>query len=311
MGNDPWPKAGGWPEAPELPRPVIMDQRWTDAVFLHWRIPLAVAAAFMPDGVDPDEFDGSALLGWTRVMDAEGWPEDQLESWDVGLTEAGHLTLMPYSSTWYQDYRGVLLFKEVTGDFAVTADIEPLNRAGDGPPDANYSLAGLMVRAPRSITAETWTSGGESYVFFSVGAADAPGTWQTEVKTTVASRSTLEIESGWPGAELRLARVGSAVVALVRPPGEAWQVHRRYDRSDMPSTLQVGMTVYTDWATCSTRTAAQHNVTQITDGNPDLEARYDYVRFRTPSVPSSLAGTDLVDEATDAELLGFLGTVLD
>lgn len=63
MGNDPWPEAGGWPEAPELPRPVIMDQRWTDAVFLHWRIPLAVAATFMPDGVDPDEFDGSAWVG--------------------------------------------------------------------------------------------------------------------------------------------------------------------------------------------------------------------------------------------------------
>jgi len=52
-----------WPEAPELPRPVIMDQRWTDAVFLHWRIPEAVAAALMPRGVVPDEFDGSAWVG--------------------------------------------------------------------------------------------------------------------------------------------------------------------------------------------------------------------------------------------------------
>ena len=52
-----------WPEAPELPAPVIMDQRWTDAVFLHWRIPYAVAAPFMPPGVAPDEFDGSAWVG--------------------------------------------------------------------------------------------------------------------------------------------------------------------------------------------------------------------------------------------------------
>ena len=56
-------KTDPWPDAPELPRPVIMDQRWTDAVFLHWRIPRAVAAAFMPDGVEPDEFDGSAWVG--------------------------------------------------------------------------------------------------------------------------------------------------------------------------------------------------------------------------------------------------------
>lgn len=40
-----------------------MDQRWTDAVFLHWRIPEAVAAPFMPPGVVPDTFDGSAWVG--------------------------------------------------------------------------------------------------------------------------------------------------------------------------------------------------------------------------------------------------------
>ena len=52
-----------WPSAPELPAPIIMDQRWTDAVFLHWRIPHAVAAPFMPPGVVPDDFDGSAWVG--------------------------------------------------------------------------------------------------------------------------------------------------------------------------------------------------------------------------------------------------------
>ncbi|WP_223984457.1 DUF2071 domain-containing protein [Arthrobacter sp. NicSoilB8] len=40
-----------------------MDQRWTDAVFLHWRIPDQVAAPFMPPGVAPDSFDGSAWVG--------------------------------------------------------------------------------------------------------------------------------------------------------------------------------------------------------------------------------------------------------
>jgi hypothetical protein len=57
MGPDPWP------DAPKLPAPIIMDQRWTDAVFLHWRIPETVAAAFMPPGVLPDLFDGSAWVG--------------------------------------------------------------------------------------------------------------------------------------------------------------------------------------------------------------------------------------------------------
>lgn len=52
-----------WPDAPELPAPIIMDQRWMDAVFLHWRIPEAVSASFMPPGAAPDTFDGSAWVG--------------------------------------------------------------------------------------------------------------------------------------------------------------------------------------------------------------------------------------------------------
>jgi uncharacterized protein YqjF (DUF2071 family) len=52
-----------WPDAPPLPGPVIMDQRWTDAVFLHWRIPESTAAAFMPAGVIPDVYDGSSWVG--------------------------------------------------------------------------------------------------------------------------------------------------------------------------------------------------------------------------------------------------------
>ncbi|MFJ6000721.1 YqjF family protein [Arthrobacter sp. NPDC092385] len=49
--------------APDLPRPVIMDQSWLDAVFLHWRIDPAAVAGFMPPGVVPDEVDGSSWVG--------------------------------------------------------------------------------------------------------------------------------------------------------------------------------------------------------------------------------------------------------
>lgn len=52
-----------WPEPPGLPLPAIMDQRWIDAVFLHWRIPESVAARFMPRGVQPDIFDGTSWAG--------------------------------------------------------------------------------------------------------------------------------------------------------------------------------------------------------------------------------------------------------
>ncbi|THJ68783.1 DUF2071 domain-containing protein [Arthrobacter echini] len=40
-----------------------MDQRWADAVFLHWRIDTAAVAPHMPPGVVPDEVDGSSWVG--------------------------------------------------------------------------------------------------------------------------------------------------------------------------------------------------------------------------------------------------------
>ncbi|GAC1600669.1 MAG: YqjF family protein [Pseudarthrobacter sp.] len=56
-------KLDPWPDAPQLPGPIIMDQRWTEALFLHWRLPEAEAALFMPPGVVPDMFDGSSWVG--------------------------------------------------------------------------------------------------------------------------------------------------------------------------------------------------------------------------------------------------------
>jgi len=52
-----------WPHPPGLPAPVLSDQRWLDAVFLHWRIDVSLAARFMPAGVRPDVFDGSSWMG--------------------------------------------------------------------------------------------------------------------------------------------------------------------------------------------------------------------------------------------------------
>lgn len=57
------PAAGLWPRPPGLPAPVFSDQRWLDAIFLHWRITESVAARYMPAGVRPDMFDGSSWVG--------------------------------------------------------------------------------------------------------------------------------------------------------------------------------------------------------------------------------------------------------
>ncbi|TLM81505.1 DUF2071 domain-containing protein [Pseudarthrobacter sp. NamE2] len=52
-----------WPAPPKLSPPIITEQRWTDAVFLHWRLSEAVAARYMPPGATPDTFDGTSWVG--------------------------------------------------------------------------------------------------------------------------------------------------------------------------------------------------------------------------------------------------------
>jgi hypothetical protein len=276
-------------------------------------IGLLATSAAASDDLAPlsDEFnDASTLSQWRQVYLVEGWDANQLELQDINTTRAGRMVMMPFTSTWFNDYRGVLTFKEVQGDFIVTADVEAARRSGSGAPSSAFSLAGLMIRAPRQITPATWHPGGENYVFLSLGAADRPPTFQFEVKTTVNSVSTLTIDNnGVSRAVIQVARIGPYVIALKNVAG-VWSVHRRYYRPDFPSIMQVGMTTYTDYPTCSGIAPFVHNSTVIHGGNPDIIAAYDYVRFQRPHVPASLINVDLTT-ASDAALLSFLGGNLE
>src|SRR5688500_2793776 len=304
------------------------------------------------DGFDPpagadlrplsDEFDTPATLGdWRRIWREEYWDADQLEHYDIGATRASWLTMVPYASSWYEDYRGELAFKQVTGDFVASARVQARNRDGTGAPGSGaggpagseFSLAGILVRAPREDIAccdpGNWQPGRERYVFFSTGSADQTGAHQFEAKTTRAaippethSISVLEIgPANADEAELRVARIGMYIILLVREPGGAWRVHQRYARADFPQTLQVGMTCYTDWAVVSTWPWLEHNASVITHAwqdpatpaDPDLLAQFDWFRFTRPDVPAELIGLDLVDPVLvgDAQLLAFLGDAID
>jgi hypothetical protein len=107
------------------------------------------------------------------------------------------------------------------------------------------------------------------------------------------------------------------VIALLRAPSSPWQVHRRYLRNDLPTTLQAGITCYTDWEIAGTHPYFEQNTTLITHAwndpgrlaDPDLRVQVDWVRFSAPQVPTELVGAALSDPAqvSDAELLAFLG----
>jgi len=259
---------------------------------------------------------------WQRLYQAEGWGNDALATFDFGQQRPGRLLMIPHTSVWYEEWRGELTYKTVTGDFVITTDVTVSRRGGGGAPGSLFSLAGIMVRVPRAMTSPNqWTPGGQNYVFLSLGAANSPGTYQHEVKTTLNSASTLEISPGTPQAQIQVARLGRHLILLRRPAGGSWTVHRRYSRPDFPATLQAGLTVYTDWPNSERVGVQAQNVTVLTNGarlpngtlftgaNPDLEAAFDYVRYARPKVPAPLAGADLSNPTavSDAQLLAFLG----
>lgn len=55
--------ADPWPAGPAVPSPILVSQHWSDAVFLHWRLPESVVRPYLPPLVEPDVFDGSTWVG--------------------------------------------------------------------------------------------------------------------------------------------------------------------------------------------------------------------------------------------------------
>jgi hypothetical protein len=311
----------------------------------------AAGTSMFRDGLEPsdsaaidwmgDEFDEAATLSdFSRIWRTEHWPFDQLQQIQIGASP-GQLTLEPFSSGWWEDFRAELTYKEITGDLIATTLVYPRNRGGTGAPgssnggalETEYSLAGLMLRAPRrdvEASNSTWVRGREAYVFLSMGAADLPGSYQFEDKTTraalagethsVSVRLITNAAGGVNAAYLRLVRVGAHVLLLVQPVGggsPGWQVLRRFHRPDLPGRLQLGFVAYTDWATMRFCSYEHHNLnllSQSCDGvpqpaDPDLNARFEFLRLQRPQLPPALIGADLSNPAavSDADLLAAFG----
>jgi uncharacterized protein len=65
------------------PRPLpsgrwVMTQRWNDLLFAHWPVPAAQVSPLLPDGLQPETFQGSAWLGvvpfWMDRIKVRGVP---------------------------------------------------------------------------------------------------------------------------------------------------------------------------------------------------------------------------------------------
>jgi hypothetical protein len=221
-----------------------------------------------------------ALSAWT-----EHAPEGFTSKWQAPRIEEGRLVLQPVSSGWFEDNQAGHLYHQVMGDFIATTRIEVVGTNADLP-QTSFSLAGLFIRAPRAVSAATWTPGQENWLFFSVGTAAPAGEPHYEVKTTTNSLSTLQILPSQTGpVDLRIARHGEIFTLLARPEGQEWQVIEQIIRPDLPELLNVGLTAYADYDSVAPIYPNFHlyNTQGAPTQNADLIAYVDSFDLRRPA----------------------------
>lgn len=227
----------------------------------------------------------------------QGWREHQVPGfsakWAAPKVEDGRLVLRPTSGGWFEDMQAGHLYREVDGNFVVTARLK-VEGTAKALPQRSFSLAGLFVRVPRpGLTAANWQPGRENWMFFSLGTAFPAGTPQFEVKTTYNSLSTLFIADAAvayaPSArwvDLRIARQGELFSLLQRVEGAAeFTLVEQFIRPDLPAKLNVGLTAYADWDSAAPiyPDFRRYN-TQPPAMNADLVAYVERIDFRRPTV---------------------------
>lgn len=190
----------------------------------------------------------------TPVPGFEDWQLLNPQAVQVSV-EAGALVLdLVRSALWYNDRKGALFYREVSGDFRASATVRTAKASDPSAPpgqDGTIQLAGLMARAEDPA---------ENYVFIVSGSIGT--STGLETKTTESSQS-IYIQRGLPtggDAELRLCRIGSTFSLWWRhvDTTEDWTHMSTLDRKDMPPTLDVGANIYTD-------------------GKPDIVARFEHL----------------------------------
>jgi hypothetical protein len=178
----------------------------------------------------------------------------------------GYYTVFPNANTvWYQASEAGLTYKNVSGNFKVTVLAVPrkIGTVNSMFSDA-IQYSGIMIRDPQSDV-----TGLQNYVFNVIGFN------QIETKTNVNDVSTV-ISTFYPGyqAELRLCRVNQNYYTFHRPVGAtSWTAYQTFTRSDIGSSVQVGMTTY------------------AANASPDIEGRFDYIEV-TPVSSAEECATD-------------------
>jgi hypothetical protein len=193
----------------------------------------------------------------TPVPGFEDWQLINPQGVRVSVDDGALVMELIGGLTWFNADRGVLFYRDVTGNFRATATVRTARTShpSEAPGgDGSVQLAGLMART--QVPAE-------NSVFIVTGSIGS--STGLETKTTESSRS-IYIQRGLPtggDAELELCRLGSTFYLWWRhvDTDEAWTHMSTLDRKDMPATVQVGPNIYTD-------------------GVPDITARFEKLKIQ-------------------------------
>ena len=195
----------------------------------------------------------------------------------------------------------------------------------------------MIRQAQVAVPATQWVRGVANFMFLSLGHGESGQ--QYEIKNTINGQSTLVLSNAPSNiAIIQAARIGQRFIFMRHTDSEGWVVHGLYDRGANPlsNTVQVGMTVYTDWQKYGDylnpnvtytvggvtnvdgvwvhnthyldATLPAHLTANATPYNPDIIAYVDYFRYTRPSDAAvSYLATNALASIPPATLISFFG----
>ena len=168
------------------------------------------------------------------------WSFFNQNAFSVKLNNAITLQLdLEQNALWFNASVGGAVFREVTGDFTLSATVTAVKKSNNAQPaDCNICLGGIMARNPND-------SPGQNYVHLVTGATPEGQGYESKNTTNNVSEFTA-IEDGEPSHELRITREGNVFSLYKKAASDAdWVLIASFERPDLPATLQVGPNIYT------------------------------------------------------------------
>lgn len=200
--------------------------------------PAQQVVTLVAGGLEGVDFERVPLEGFTHA--GETWELFNSSAYTVKVNDATTLQLdLAQNALWYNADEGGAVFREISGDFTITATVNAVRKSDNSQAVAcDVCLGGVMVRNPDD-------AAGENYVHLVTGFT--PEGLGYETKSTINNASTFEAyEDGLSQHDLRIERSGSTFVLFKKAEGDAdWVMAASYERADLPNTVQVGLNIYT------------------------------------------------------------------